>query len=137
MQRLILDTNVLVSALIQKSFPYFILDYCLDGKAKVCLSSTILKEYVEVLQRPKFYRFADFVMAAETILARLNLEAEIFEPTIRLNVIMDEADNRFLELAQESKADFLITGNTNDFDFDVFGTTRIVSPKEYWENCRS
>ena len=39
-----------------------------------------------------------------------------------------------LELAEESKADFIITGNTNDFTISEYKTTKIVTPKEYWEN---
>jgi predicted nucleic acid-binding protein len=38
-----------------------------------------------------------------------------------------------LELALVSKADFIITGNTNDFTMSHFQGTKIVSQKEYWE----
>ena len=120
MQRLILDTNVIVSALIQKNFPYLILDYCLYGNAKICISSVVFEEYVNVLERPKFLRFPNFVLAAETVLGRLKLEAEIFEPSTKISLIKDDADNRFLERAQMSKADFLITGNFKNFNMDVF-----------------
>jgi len=48
----------------------------------------------------------------------------------------DLPDNRFLELAQFSKADFIVTGNTNDFTMKTHRTTRIVTPKEYWEEHR-
>jgi predicted nucleic acid-binding protein len=41
-----------------------------------------------------------------------------------------------LELAEESKADFIITGNTNDFTMNKHKKTKIVTPKEYWENYR-
>lgn len=39
-----------------------------------------------------------------------------------------------LELADECKADFVITGNTTDFIFSTYKQTKIVTPKEYWEN---
>lgn len=39
-----------------------------------------------------------------------------------------------LELADECSADFIITGNTNDFTFSAYKQTKIVSPKGYWEN---
>ncbi len=41
-----------------------------------------------------------------------------------------------LELADKSKADFIITGNTTDFTMLNYKNTKIVSPREYWENCR-
>ena len=43
--------------------------------------------------------------------------SEIYEPTTKLKIIKDEPDNRLLELAETSKADFIITGNTNDFQW--------------------
>jgi uncharacterized protein len=39
-----------------------------------------------------------------------------------------------LELAFECSADYLITRNIEDFTFSEFGNTRIVSPKEFWED---
>jgi uncharacterized protein len=133
MQKLILDTNVIVSSLIQKSFPYLIVDHCLDGKAKICVSSPILKEYFEILARPKFARFHDFKSNADLLLTKLLEEAEFFEPQSIIKRIKDDPDNRLLELAHISKADFIITGNIKDFNFTRFETSQIVSPKEFWE----
>jgi len=56
----------------------------------------------------------------------------MYRPENPLKIIEDEADNRFLELAQISKADFIITGNTNDFTMEKFNETKIITPKEYW-----
>jgi predicted nucleic acid-binding protein len=39
-------------------------------------------------------------------------------------------------LAVESKADYIITGNTKDFTMTEFQGTRIVTPKEYWDLYR-
>ena len=38
MKKIILDTNVLVSSLIQRNYPYLIVKYCIDGNAIICLS---------------------------------------------------------------------------------------------------
>lgn len=56
MQKLILDTNVLISALISSnSFPgLIIIDLVLEKKVQVCISGEIIKEYFEVIKRPKF-----------------------------------------------------------------------------------
>ncbi len=95
--RLILDTNVLVSALIQRNYPYFIVDRVLaDDTLQLCLSEQLLAEYVEVLNREKFSRFPDFHFRAQTLLADLETRALKFSPTIRLNIISDPADNRLL-----------------------------------------
>ncbi len=136
MQRIILDTNVIVSSLIQKNYPYLIVDHCIEGNATICLSNPILQEYIEVLRRPKFIKFSDFKTNADFLIARLSEMAEIHEPTIKLKILKDEPDNRLLELAQISKADFIITGNTNDFIMGIYDTTKIISPKVYWEEYK-
>ena len=136
MQKIILDTNVVISSLIQKNYPYLIVDYCIDGHASICLSNPILHEYIEVLARPKFAKFLDFKTNADFLIARLSEIATIYEPKSTLNIIGDEPDNRLLELAQTCEADFIITGNTSDFIMETFGKTKIISPKEYWEEFK-
>jgi putative PIN family toxin of toxin-antitoxin system len=55
MQKIILDTNVVVSALIQKSFPYLILhDLYIERKIRLCISENLMSEYHDVLKRDKF-----------------------------------------------------------------------------------
>lgn len=55
MQKIILDTNVVVSSLIQRNYPNFILcNYVLENLVEVCISDDLFKEYLEVLNRPKF-----------------------------------------------------------------------------------
>lgn len=134
MQKLIIDTNVLVSALIQRSYPFLIVRECVfNDKAEVCVSEAILEEYIEVLQRPKFLKYPDFVLQAEKLIADIKNRAKMYAPLIDLKLIKDAKDNRFMELAHVSNADYLITGNTNDFTLKKYFDTQIVSPKDYWE----
>ena len=57
-----------------------------------------------------------------------------YKPNIHLDIITDKADNKFLELSVFSKADFLITGNTNHFTISDYEGVKIISPKDYIEN---
>jgi len=52
-------------------------------------------------------------------------------PEHKVDLIADESDNRFLELAVAAKADYLITSNSRDFNFSFFGETRIISPAQF------
>jgi predicted nucleic acid-binding protein len=52
-------------------------------------------------------------------------------PTERARSALDEADNRFLECAEEAKAHYLVTGNKKHFPFPEFKGTQIVSPAEF------
>jgi len=137
MQKVIIDTNILVSALIQRSYPNLIIYYCvLENQVDVCISDELFEEYLEVLNRPKFTRYPDFLNKAEFVLTQIESKALKFFPKEKFEIINDKNDNRLLELASESNADYLITGNTNDFTMSNFKGTKIVSPKEYWDNFR-
>jgi uncharacterized protein len=134
MQKIVIDTNVIVSSLIQKNYPYLIInDFFLEDKFQLCVSDELLTEYYEVLARPKFSKFQDFFIKAESLLANIEAKSIKFKPTIKLDLISDKDDNMVVELADECKADFVITGNTTDFTFSSYNETKIVTPKEYWE----
>lgn len=134
MQKIIIDTNVIVSALIQKNYPYLIInELFIEQKFQLCISDELIEEYYEVLARPKFSRFEDYFIRAELLLAEIETKAEKYFPTIKLELILDQDDNMILELADKCEADFIITGNTTDFIFPDYKQTKIVTPKEYWE----
>ena len=134
MQKIVIDTNVIVSSLIQRSYPNFIIrELFIEQKFQLCISDPLMTEYYEVLARPKFLKFPDFFIRAELLLAEIEVRSTKYFPIITLNLISDNDDNRIIELADESKADFIITGNTKDFTFSVYKQTKIVSPREYWE----
>lgn len=107
-----------------------------ENKVQLCVSDELITEYFDVLSRPKFARFPDFATKAETVLTEIGLKSELYKPSIKLDIISDKDDNMILELADESNADFIITGNTNDFTISEYKNTKIVTPKEYWENYR-
>lgn len=137
MQRVILDTNIVVSALIQRSFPYLILmELYLERNVQLCISQGLMTEYYEVLSRRKFSKFPDFKAKADGILVDIERNATFFVPKQRIRKVKDVDDDMLLELALESKANFLITGNSNDFTFSEFKETKIVSPREYWEQYK-
>lgn len=98
------------------------------------MSEELISEYYEVLSRPKFAKLPDFFGKAESLLADIEIKAQKFIPTYKINIISDKDDNMILELADECSADFIITGNTNDFSFSTYKKTKILSPREYWEN---
>jgi hypothetical protein len=135
MQRLILDTNVIVSALISSSFPFNILfQLVLTQKVEICLSEKVLDEYVEVLSREKFSTFINFKAQSEVVLNRLREIGTFYQTDRVINILTDSGDNKFLELAAISKADYLVTGNTLDFTLSEFEYTRILTPREYWDS---
>lgn len=123
------DTNVIVSAaLYANSLPASLVSLAIAGQVRLFLSPPILAEYTDVLRRPKFQFSTRMVNA---LLRDLSRVATIVTPTARLSVSPDDGDNRFLECAQASGAEYLVTGNKRHFPFPVFEGTAIVSPAEF------
>lgn len=138
MQKIVIDTNVIVSSMIQKSYPYKIIyELFLGDKFLICISQELMSEYYTVVSRPKFSRFPEFLARAESLLAYIDVKALKFTPKTKINLISDKNDNKILELAFECSADFIITGNTNDFTFSEYKNTKIVSPRDYWEQYKA
>ena len=137
MQKIVIDTNVLVSGLIQQGYPYLIVNNLfIEQKISLCVSYELLAEYYEVLKRKKFSRYPDFLSKAESLLAQIETKSITYTPKFNLDIISDKDDNKLLELASESNANFLITGNTNDFTMKKYRRTSIVSPKDYWNSYK-
>jgi putative PIN family toxin of toxin-antitoxin system len=137
MQKIIIDTNVLVSALIQRSYPYLIVnELVIENKNQLCVSDDLLTEYYDVLARPKFARFPDFFARAEALLVDIETKATKYSPSTKITLISDVDDNKFLEPADVCSVDFIITGNTTDFTFTTYKQTKIVTPKQYWEDYK-
>ena len=135
MQKIVIDTNVFVSSLIQHGYPNLIVkDLFIEQKFQLCISNELLAEYYEVLARPKFSKFQDFFIRAKALIVEIETKATKYNPIITLDLISDNKDNMVLELADECLADFIITGNTTDFTFPTYKQTKIVAPKEYWDN---
>lgn len=136
MHKLILDTNIIISALHRaESDPDIILSMALDGElgiACICLSKEIFKEYKEVLSRDKFSYFNQ--SRVRDVLGKIKKAALWVEPKVQVNLVkVDPADNKFLECALACQADFLITGNTKHFPLKEFHQTKVVNPGKFLE----
>jgi uncharacterized protein len=124
MTRLVIDTNVLVSALLKpRGNEAAVLRLALVGSVTVCLTDAILTEYKAVLARPKF-RFDQTEIAA--LLDELKAVAQFVKPRNQVTASPDESDNRFLECAEAAQADYLITGNPRHFP-KIWAGIEIVS----------
>jgi putative PIN family toxin of toxin-antitoxin system len=128
--RVVLDTNVVVSAFIkQHGKPAMVLRLGLARIFQLCISEAILLEYETVLRRPKFKRPPELVT---TLIAALREEGELVQPTERLKISGHESDNRFYECAAEAGADYIVTGNEKHFK-KPYKTTKIVTARQFLE----
>ena len=121
--RVVIDTNVFISALIGNSgFPYQIFkELIATGLFELCISEQLLEEYIGFRER------------AESLLASLEKIAIMIHPSRMISILEDDPDNRLLEIAVEAEAFAIVTGNFRDFDFQSFENIRIFSPAAFYE----
>lgn len=131
MLKVVVDTNVIVSALLKPySNPALILSLITQKQLNLCLSAVIFNEYKEVLGYSKFKQLDQ--EKVKKLLAQLKKDAIMVAPMVSINIIKDHpVDNIFLECAFTAKADFLITGNTKHFSLKTFHHINILTPSEF------
>ena len=129
--KVVFDTNVIVSAFLKpESNPSLIISLFSEGYLTVCLSKEMLVEYREVLKREKFKKLDH--ESIDKFLLMIEKQALMVRPRVSVSAVaFDPADNKFLECALESKADYLITGNTRHFRFKKFRNTQVINPKGF------
>jgi len=131
--RVVLDTNVVVSALLKPgSIPSSILQLCLaDAGFELAASQSLLGEYEEVLRRPAFAFTPGLVDRLMELIRQKSIAVSPAPSLVAL--VTHAADAMVLECAIAAAADFLVTGNRSHFVGDRHGPTRIVTPAQFLE----
>jgi len=128
--RLVIDTNVLVSAALKPQGlerTAFLL--AISRPARLYVSRAVLEEYSEVLARPELkIRKGLRVQLLQLIRNRSYKVA----PLVHLEVASDPDDNKFLEYADAARADYLITGNQRHYP-KFWKRTKIITSREFIE----
>jgi len=129
--RIVLDTNVLVSGLLNpRGAPGRIVDLILAGEVKILYDDRILAEYWEVLRRPRFgFEEGDI----RRVLDYLAFHGEAVSALPLAVNMPDRDDVPFLEVAVSGQADALVTGNVHHFaGVDRVAVLRAAEFLEFW-----
>lgn len=120
--RIVLDSNVYISALLFSGLPDQIIELVQANILELLISPAILLELGKVLQ-DKFHFGRREVLLTLREIRRI---AKIITPRETLNIITaDPADNRILECALEGGADYIVTGDKKH-----------LRPLDHWQNIR-
>ena len=133
MARVVVDTNVLVSALIKKGKPLELVQTLLE-KHTVILSSQMLAELADVLSRDKFTVTKDQIdLFISLLLSRSTIESV----SGNLNVILkDPDDNIVLLTAVIGRADYIVSGDKHLLTLGKFESLEIVTISQMLEILR-
>ena len=109
--RVVLDTNILIGALITKGTPPDRLYQAwLRGEIELVTSTTQIAELADVLSRPRLQKFLDADEVA-AIVANIGARALILEEPPAVNLSPDPKDNPILAAAIAGKADLVVSGD--------------------------
>lgn len=125
--KIVIDTNILISAIGFGGKPRIILYLAIDNKIQVFTSQILLAELEEVISK-KFPRLGyELTLIRKRIIKRFI----IVRPKKSLQIVRDPDDNRVLEAAVESKCSYIVTGDKDLLELKIFKKIKIVTADEF------
>ena len=132
--RIVLDTNVLVSALLSpEGPPARVLDLVTSGQVLLLFGEPILREYERVLRRRRFRIDAETVTE---LLGGLDAPAEHIPALPSGPQLPDPDDTKFLDCARAGLADCIVTGNLRHFPKRLCRDVTVLSPGKFVQAWR-
>lgn len=127
--RLVVDTNVFISAALkQASWPGMVLRW-LDQYGGLLKTATTEREVMEVLERPRIAPKVAPVFADN--LRRVFAAADLVTISETVTGCRDPDDDKFLELAVNGRADAIISGDDDLLVLDTFRGIPIITPAAF------
>jgi uncharacterized protein len=126
--RVVLDTNIYISAIFWKGASYKIVGKAADGEFEAIASDEIIKELTNVLGRD-FGRDKDEI---SEIIKSLRLFVRFVETKSKINAVKDDpADDRILECAVDSHSQYVITQDNHLLKLKNYNGVKIITPNEF------
>jgi putative PIN family toxin of toxin-antitoxin system len=128
MKRVILDTNIIISSVLGGAL-VLVLEKWDKGKFTVIVTTEIVSEYFEVLNRPKFELTQDTI---DKITRYIYQFSEFVVPEEQIRWIEDDPkDDKFLEAAIAGKVDYIVSGDKHLLALKAFRSIPILSGREF------
>jgi putative PIN family toxin of toxin-antitoxin system len=128
--KIVLDTNVLVSALIKEGKPRQLLFKIIKSRHQLITSMKILEELAVVTDEPKIRTYVSEEDVAD-FLRDIAMASKMVEVKSSLKVIKEDPDdNTILNTAVDAKASYIVSGDQHLLDLKRYRRARIVSVEE-------
>lgn len=128
MLRVVLDTNVIVSAVISEGKPRELLNKGIENRFRIVASEFILKELGTVLRRPTFETSEEEI---NDVIIALMQSVDVTTVTSNFRAVKeDPADDMILNTAYDGGADIIVTGDKHLLSLKRFRKARILSVSE-------
>lgn len=128
MKRVVLDTNIIISSVLGDAL-VLILEKWDEKKFTVVVTTDVISEYFEVLNRPKFNLKQETI---DKITRYIYQFSEFVVPEEEIRFIEDDPkDDKFLEAAVSGKADFIVSGDSHLLAIKQFRSIPIITGREF------
>lgn len=130
MLRVVVDTNVVVSAaLFADSTPARCARHILRH-GRMIVSEDILEEYIEVLSRPRLRRYIEEDLR-DSLLESIAINSDLIEPGNPARLCRDPRDDKFLAAAIQGNASCLLTGDSDLLELNGIQGLQILDPATF------
>ena len=130
MRRVVIDTNVMVSAYLGRGLETIIIAWT-AGKFSLIVSNQVVSEYLEVLRRPRFKIAHDEL---DNFTALILSKAEFVLPEESIPAVeANPSDNKFIEAAVARQADYIVSGDKHLLDLKEYKGISIITPSAFLE----
>jgi putative PIN family toxin of toxin-antitoxin system len=136
--RIVVDTNVIVSALLSPNGrANWTLVYLAQGKYVFLYSQSSLDEIVDVLSRPRTNRGLIKESDVREVMELLKFRGEEVFLMTPIRVCDDPDDDKFLAIAVDGKADYIVSGDKKHLlSLNPFQGIPIISVTDFLELLR-
>ncbi len=134
MIRVVLDTNIIVSAtILRKGHSAQVLDLWREEKIELAVSLPILEEMGKVLKRARIIRQQSMTQQdVKTLIEGFRESGVLTSGRLDLEVVReDPEDDKFIICAVEAGADYIVSGDTHLLKLKEYQGIRIVPPREF------
>lgn len=129
MKKVVLDTNVLLVSISEKSRLHWVFKSLLEKKYKLCVTTEILSEYAEIIEE---HMGKEVSMSITGVIENLS-NVEWVNAHYRFYLLQDQDDDKFVDCAIAVGASYIVT---HDKDFNIlnkikFPKVRVIDTEEF------
>ena len=125
--KIVLDTNVLVFALIYGGKPEQTYNLILEKQITAVTSVILLAELTETLIK----KFKFDLRKIEQLERIIKKHFKIVHPDKTINIVKDEPDNRVLEAAIEGDCEYIVTGDNDLLSLGEYRNIKIITADQF------
>jgi putative PIN family toxin of toxin-antitoxin system len=133
---LVLDTNVVISAMLFGGIPGRLIELWKKGTITPLITEEIMSEYLQVLAYPKFDLSEDEInyIINQEILPFFKVVKSKPGPSV---IKKDPDDDKFIQCAIAGKAQIIISGDHHLLALKSYKEINILTPTNFWKNLKN